>query len=101
MLRHAFTLLVAATAVTLATPGCSPAQLTLTDYDTNCMDATDCVGVYIGDCSSCMCPNAAINQTDLAKYQGDVAALGCSMGQNCDCAMAKISCTAGKCAIAQ
>ena len=99
MLRHAFTLLAAASVIALVAPGCSPEQLTLTDYDTTCMDASDCVAVYVGDCSSCMCPNAAINQGDLAKYQGDERALGCSGAQACDCAATTVSCTAGKCAI--
>jgi hypothetical protein len=99
MLRHVIVASFAVAAVVAFAPGCSPEQLNLDDYDTTCMDASDCVGVYVGDCSSCMCENAAINQEDLAKYQGDVTALGCSMGQNCDCPAAKVTCTAGKCGI--
>ncbi len=99
MLRHTFALIAAAIALAFVAPGCSPSQLSIDDYDTTCMDPTDCVGVYVGDCSSCMCPNAAINQIDLAKYQGDESALACSMGQGCECPLAKVTCTAGKCAI--
>jgi hypothetical protein len=99
MLRHALILLGASATVALFAPGCSPAQLTLSDYDQSCMDASECVAVYVGDCSSCMCPNAAINQVDLAKYQGDEAALGCMTGQNCDCAMPIITCSNGTCGL--
>ena len=43
----------------------------VTDYDQSCQADTDCVVVRDGDIC-CGCPNAAINKTDLERYQGDL-----------------------------
>src|ERR1051325_1974274 len=97
MLRHLF---AAAAFAAFAVAACSGAALTLSDYDTACQEDVDCVGVYIGDCSSCMCPNAAIAKTDLPKYEGDARALDCGSAQNCDCALVDVACQHGVCQVA-
>jgi hypothetical protein len=99
MFRHAFALFASAALTALALSACSGEQLNVDDYDRTCEDATDCVGIYVGDCDSCACDNAAINQSDLAKYQGDVTALECTHDASCKCATPAVSCKAGKCAL--
>jgi hypothetical protein len=98
MLRHALALIAVTAAFALAAPGCGNEQLSVADYDTTCDDASDCSAVYIGECSSDMCPNAAINTTDLAKYQGDANALDCEFSPGCTTKVS-VTCKAGKCAV--
>jgi hypothetical protein len=43
----------------------------VTDYDQTCKADADCVAVKNGDIC-CGCPNAAINKSDLARYQDDL-----------------------------
>jgi hypothetical protein len=99
MLRHVFAAVAALGLTALFAPACDGESLTLTDYDVTCDDASDCVGIYVGDCGDCNCPNAAINQSDLPHYQGDATALACDSGPSCDCAAPKVQCKSGKCVI--
>jgi hypothetical protein len=58
----------------LACPGCTK-TLEASSYDTSCKQDSDCVAVYFGT-ASCPCPgpdNGAINNSDLTKYEDDLA----------------------------
>ena len=56
---------------------CTGGTIQASSYDQSCVADGDCAPVYQGDlCSSCFCPNAAIAQSALAKYQADFAASG-------------------------
>jgi hypothetical protein len=87
----------------LAFGACGSPTLDGASFDTACVADQDCVGVFLGDpCSSaCDCPNAAINKSDLARYQSDLAAdrAACSSKSACvaDCVAPTATCKLGVC----
>ena len=43
-------------------------------YDRKCVVDGDCAPVYQGDpCAGCLCPNAAVSQAVVTRYQADLA----------------------------
>ncbi len=93
--------LVLVLALTLA--GCNT-TITSSHYDQTCTAASDCVAVGTGDvCRSCLCPNSAINQKDLARYEADEKRLHSLCPGSvalCDCVQtAPVTCTGGRCAL--
>jgi hypothetical protein len=43
-------------------------------YNTTCQADSDCVSIFVGTATCCMCPNAAINAADETRYRADLAA---------------------------
>lgn len=86
-----------------APPTCNPAQHTIdvADYDTSCVDTSDCAPVFAGDlCGVCDCPTAAINSSELAKYQAEVAVKDVGTPPNeCLCPAIPKGCVAGQCVL--
>jgi hypothetical protein len=58
----------------------SPARtgLSLSDYSTRCAAAAECVAVTVGALCPCACPNAAINRSDLPRYEADRMQVRCA-----------------------
>jgi hypothetical protein len=93
------------TVVAACTSGGSSSMISLAGYDTACQADTDCVPVTVGTIGCCDCPNAAINKTDLAQYQADLAtaerAHGVCSVDCVACPTAKTVCSNGTCALSQ
>jgi hypothetical protein len=75
-----------------------------THYSQTCSVDGDCSPVYSGQlCDACRCPNAAINTSDLARYNADQSTLlghcGLQRGIACDCVQATAHCDAGACTV--
>jgi hypothetical protein len=75
-------------------------SISITDFDTSCQKASDCIAVYIGPPACCSEPNAAINASEQAKYEAEVAAEG--SGSVCNVACVELPmpapvCSAGTC----
>ena len=90
-------LLLAAPLVAVACTGTTIVDVT--EYDQTCAKDEDCVAVKNGDIC-CGCPDAAINTSELARYQDDLGtcAAQCDIG----CVGDPIAvCSAGKCGIKQ
>jgi hypothetical protein len=73
----------------------------LGDFDTSCQADSDCLAVYIGTPACCAEDNAAINKSDQAKYEAEMAAQG---AQTCNEACVEfpsqtLACTQGKCTL--
>ncbi len=82
------------------TGGCPGGTIEASSYDQSCKVDGDCAAIYQGTlCSSCFCPNAAVDQGALAQYQADFASR--SHGVNvCFCpAFPPPFCNAGVCAL--
>jgi hypothetical protein len=86
---------------------CSGSEiLSVSNYDTSCKQDSDCVAVFVGQYGCCRCPNAAIDASDEAQYQADVAAAASQYGV-CDvacpaCPDAVVAaCVAGKCGVTE
>ncbi|MFI5299156.1 MAG: hypothetical protein ACHREM_13755 [Polyangiales bacterium] len=79
--------------------GCGKGSISASHYDQACAANADCVPVYEGSaCGACFCPNAAINQSALAQYRSDFAALGPG-GSVCSCPLIPTPvCRSGVCA---
>lgn len=60
-------------AAALSAEACSKTA-SITDFDTSCQQDSDCIAVYIGPPVCCSGMNAAINASDLAKYDAEIAA---------------------------
>ena len=75
---------------------CSVAQLT--NYNTQCSVDNDCSPVFAGDtCSDdCLCPNAALNSSDLARYTAYLVTHSPGTG-TCNCPAASAFCSNGSC----
>jgi hypothetical protein len=92
-------------ATTLPTGG---GPLLASSYDQSCSVASDCAPIYAGTATCCnvACDNAAINRSDLSKYEADLAA---DTPTDCTrvacpaiaCEVPDVACVAGTCAIAQ
>jgi hypothetical protein len=76
---------------------CGVPPLDIANYDRSCQQASDCVAVYIGGCSGCLCPNTAINRRSQAQYEEDFMMLECT-GEACPCVPVPPTCKAGQCA---
>ncbi len=83
-----------------ASPGGGTTVLTLSDYNTKCSAPGDCMAAVVGNVCPCACPSAAINKSDMAKYQQDLAAAQSHCtgpGAGCACIAIKVDCQAGTC----
>ncbi len=61
--------------------GCGGTTIATTGYDRACAIDSDCAAVFQGEaCAVCICPNAAVNQGQLTRYQSDLAALRTKCG---------------------
>lgn len=61
--------------------GCGGTTIDTGGYDRKCSVDPDCAPVFQGDaCNVCGCPNAAVSQAALAKYQQDLATLRARCG---------------------
>jgi len=50
-------------------------------YDLRCATDVDCTPVYQGDaCAVCGCPNAAVNTSQVTRYEADLARLRTKCG---------------------
>lgn len=69
-------------------------------YNQSCGVEADCVEIFVGDVCSCRCEFAAINRSDLSRYQADRARITCLEQKLCGpCQSAAATCTAGRCVI--
>jgi hypothetical protein len=69
-------------------------------YNQSCSVEADCVEIFVGDVCSCRCDYAAINRSDLSRYQADRARITCLEQKLCGpCQSAAATCTAGRCVI--
>lgn len=75
--------------------------LQLDDYDTACVDASDCTAVFIGDlCGLCDCPTAAIRSDALPQYKADLAVKEAGTPPNeCLCPAFPKACIDGHCTL--
>lgn len=75
------------------------------EFDQSCSTASDCIAVKEGDVCACSCPSAAINESDVGKYQSKVVQLksSCSGTQGCgvSCAQNHVECNASQCEVVQ
>lgn len=72
-------------------PPPAPVMVSASSFDRSCEEDDDCVGVFEGfACTSCQCPNAAINKKDRGKHTSEL-----SKGAK-DCEQTDIAC--GECA---
>ena len=80
--------------------------LQLSSYDTACNVQADCAAAFVGDpcATTCECPNAAINRSDLPREQSDLMAMtalcntppgACTVS----CVEPMPTCNAGVCAL--
>jgi hypothetical protein len=77
-----------------------PNVISASSYSATCSMESDCVEIFVGDQCACQCQYAAINRSDLPRYQADRARIYCPMTQLCQpCQSASATCTAGRCAI--
>jgi len=70
-----------------------------TSYDRTCSVDDDCVAVGRKDtCNDCDCPNDAINQADVERFNAEQA-LDCPFGPDvqCDCVAFDAVCSNGTC----
>jgi hypothetical protein len=59
-------------------------RVEVADYATTCEAAADCAAVAVGQFCPCPpCANAAINASDLGRYQAKVSAIHCSVSGKC------------------
>ena len=90
-----------------ASDGGGPPPIHANDYNQSCTAPTDCAIVDEGDVCGCgSCGNAAINKSDLAKYEAEVAArvkqcpsggrMVCPAGA---CILSETTCIANKCGV--
>jgi hypothetical protein len=88
--------------VVLFVHGCNTDHtITLSDYNTSCVVASDCMGISVGDVCDACCPSGSINVSDGSKYQADFASRrqGCpKVDPDCFCT-AVPECVAGQCAL--
>jgi hypothetical protein len=76
--------------------------ISLSSYDTSCQQASDCTAVAVGSLGCCDCPNAAINGSDLAKYQADANAARGQCNLLCGaCPLTASICAQGTCDLLQ
>jgi len=76
--------------------------VSITDFDTSCQKAGDCIAVYIGPPECCAGVNAAINASDQAKYDAEIAAQDKGFTCNVACFRGLIAvpvCSAGTCEV--
>jgi hypothetical protein len=81
----------------------APPDIHATSYNQSCFMSSDCVLISEGSGCCNSCSNAAINQSDLAKYQSDIAPRkdACT-GTSCPalaCVFSAAYCSAGTCAV--
>ncbi len=79
--------------------------LRLEDYDRSCTVASDCTPASVGSYCPCTpCANAAINKSERAKYDADVAEVDCQ-GHTALCSpcppVPATDCVAGLCRLVQ
>ena len=104
---RAATIAFVVAAVAALHAGCGLVGISTTSYSTDCTSPGDCRPVHEGDaCSGCQLDNAAINVRDLHRYQKDAAALQrecvVTSYQQCDdFGPTQLTCTAGKCGLAE
>jgi hypothetical protein len=92
-------LLALSLAAAFSAAACSKA-ISITDFDTSCQKATDCIAVYIGPPGCCTEPNASINAADQAKYDAEIDAQDEGSMCNVECGSFPIPtpvCSAGTC----
>jgi hypothetical protein len=99
-MRHAVLLALIAPAVGVAACSSSGGGLSLSNFNTSCSAASDCVAVAVDPTGCCDCPSGAINKSDLAKYQAALAAQGPHQTCNVACVACPVAtpvCTKGTC----
>lgn len=91
------------TSLLALTAGCgTPANTSISaaSYSSSCSVEADCVAIFVGNQCSCGCEYAAINRSDLSRYQADKARISCVEDFVCGpCMSATATCTAGRCVI--
>ncbi len=95
MLRR-LTVLFATFGASVAACG-GPTTLDVGRYDRSCTSASDCVAVTTDAC--CGCPTAAINQSDLGRYEADLqaASKNCGACTEKPCVPVLAACVGGLC----
>lgn len=94
----ALALAALALAAPLAAAACTGTTIVdVTEYDQSCTKDADCVVVKDGDIC-CGCPDAAINVSELERYQDDLGT--CDAQCDIGCVGDPIAvCSAGKCGV--
>jgi len=78
---------------------CGTPNVDVSEYDQACALGEDCIAVVDGD-PCCGCPNAAVNKSEAARYQSEVA--DCPELCDLDCGKAVVvSCQQGTCALGE
>lgn len=86
-------------ALPLLSLSCGSTNVDITEYDQSCEVGEDCIPVVDGD-PCCGCPNAAVNKSELERYQDAVA----ECTELCDIECGKtptVACQAGKCTLGE
>jgi hypothetical protein len=96
-MTRALVTLLALAAAPLAACG-QGTSISAADYAQTCAAEPDCTPIFVGDLCSCRCDYAAINKSDLARYEAARARITCDK-QCAPCQSATATCTAGRCAI--
>jgi hypothetical protein len=81
-------MLLVATAIAACSASSPPSSVAAKNYDRRCASLADCVAVYegqVGCCGGGGCPNTAIAQVALAKYNVDLARAGTCSGVQPPC----------------
>jgi hypothetical protein len=78
---------------------CGEPNVEVSEYDQSCEIGEDCIAVVDGD-PCCGCPNAAVNKSESARYQAEVAE--CSALCDIESGQAVVfSCQEGKCTLGE
>jgi hypothetical protein len=56
--------------------------LSADNYDTSCLEDSDCVVIFVGEMCECSCNYGAINKSDKEKYDEDYDSIQCD--DSCD-----------------